>query len=120
LHGVRADSISYGLAGYAIVMVLVQLRLLPLYLRMRFVPGFWAFTFSWCAVAILALHWLQLERPADQRLLAWLVCAGVTVLVGGIAGRSLLAIGRGQFVPRAQPALSRVDAAAPQPAAEAA
>jgi tellurite resistance protein len=83
------------------------------------VPGFWAFTFSWRAVEILALHWLQLEHPADQRRLAWLVCAAVTMLVGGIAGRSLLAVGRGQFLPRAQPALSRVDGVAPESAAEA-
>ena len=42
LHGLRGDTVSDALAGYAVLMVLVQLRLLPLYLRLRFAPGFWA------------------------------------------------------------------------------
>ena len=99
LHGLRADTVSYALAGYAVLMVLVQLRLLPLYLRLRFAPGFWAFTFSWCAVAILALRWIELEHPAGQRLLAWLVCSAATVLVGGIAMRTVLEAARGELVP---------------------
>jgi tellurite resistance protein len=100
LHGLRADTASYALAGYAILMVLVQVRLLPLYLRLRFSPGFWAFTFSWCAVAILALHWLALTHPTGQRLLAWLVCSAVTVLVAAIALRTALALARRELVAR--------------------
>jgi tellurite resistance protein len=98
LHGLRADTASYALAGYAVLMVLVQVRLLPLYLRLRFTPGFWAFTFSWSAVALLALHWLALAHPADQRALAWLVCSAVTVLVAGIAVRTVVALARRDLV----------------------
>jgi tellurite resistance protein len=94
LHGLRADTASYALAGYSVLMVLVQLRLLPLYLRLRFTAGFWAFTFSWSAVALLALHWLALTHPAGQRALAWLVCSAVTVLVAAIAVRTVVALGR--------------------------
>ena len=46
MTGDAANFISYALAGYAVLMALVQLRLLPVYARLRFTPGFWAFTFS--------------------------------------------------------------------------
>lgn len=120
LHGLRADTVSYALAGYAILMVLVQLRLLPLYLRLRFTPGFWAFTFSWCAVALLALHWLALAHPAGQRVLAWLVCGAVTALVAAIAVRTVVALIRRDLVtpmPRRVPANANTPRG---PAAEAA
>jgi tellurite resistance protein len=99
VHGLKADTVSYALAGYAILMVLVQLRLLPLYVRLRFSPGFWAFTFSSCAVAILALRWIELEHPAGQRPLAWLVCGSVSALVAAIAARSALAGIRRELLP---------------------
>jgi tellurite resistance protein len=98
LHGLRADTVSYALAGYAVLMVLVQVRLLPLYLRLRFTPGFWAFTFSWSAVALLALHWLALTHPSAQRPLAWLVCGAVTALVFAIAVRTVVALTRRDLV----------------------
>ena len=80
-------------------MVLVQLRLLPLYLRLRFAPGFWAFTFSWCAVAILALHWIELEHPAGQRPLAWLVGGAATVDASlPDSNRSRIAVRRGTWL----------------------
>jgi tellurite resistance protein len=111
LHGLRADTVSYALAGYAILMVLVQLRLLPLFVRLRFSPGFWAFTFSWCAVALLALRWIKLEHPGGQRPLAWLVCGAVSALVAAIAARSALAGARRELLPpRSRP---RSVAAAP-------
>jgi tellurite resistance protein len=118
LHGLRADTVTYAIAGYAILMVLVQVRLLPLYLRLTFVPGFWSFTFSWCAVAALALHWIALEHPSPQRPLAWLVCAAVTTLVAAIGIRTGIAAGRGELVPRAaaEPRRSRPGASAPVPA----
>jgi tellurite resistance protein len=67
-------------------------------MRLRFTPGFWAFTFSWCAVALLALHWLVLTHRAGQRVMAWLVCGAVTVLVGAIAVRTAVALARRDLV----------------------
>ena len=66
LHGTRPDLLAYGLAGYTILMVIVQLRLVPIYLGQHFVPGVWSFTFSWCAVAALALRWLNIEHPSGR------------------------------------------------------
>jgi len=47
--------IGYLLGGYAVLMVLAQLRLSPVYSRLFFTPGFWAFTFSCAAVVADAL-----------------------------------------------------------------
>jgi tellurite resistance protein len=101
-HG-RTDAVAYGLAGYAMVMVLVQLRLLPLYRQLAFAPSFWSFTFPWAAVVTDALHWIGLERPAAAAILAAVALGGLSVLVGGIALRSLIALRRGTFLP-ARPA----------------
>ena len=78
-------------------MVLVQLRRLPVYSRLTFSPGFWAFTFPWTAAAAYALRWLQIEQPATQSVDAWLAAGAVSLLVAAIAARSLLATARGQF-----------------------
>jgi hypothetical protein len=48
-------------------MVIAQLRLLPTYLRLPFMPSTWAFTFSWAAVAAAAIIWLQSLQPAGYR-----------------------------------------------------
>lgn len=80
-------------------MVLVQLRLLPLYARLTFTPGFWAFTFSWAAVAEFTLLWLRIERPAGEAVYAALAAGAVSLLAAAIATRALLAVVRGQFLP---------------------
>lgn len=99
LHGTKPDMLAHGLAGYTVLMVIVQSRFAPIYLRQRFVPGFWSFTFSWCAVAALALRWLNLERPAGAAALADIATAAVSLLVAAIAARSLIAISEHTFLP---------------------
>jgi tellurite resistance protein len=99
LHGMTPDALAYGLGGYAVLMVLVQVRLLPLYVKLAFTPGFWAFSFSWTAVAELALFWLRIEHPTGEVLLAGLVAGAVSLLIAAITARSLLALARGQLVP---------------------
>lgn len=76
-----------------------SVALRSIYLRQRFVPGFWSFTFSWCAVAALALRWLNLERPAGAAALADIATAAVSLLVAAIAARSLIAISEHTFLP---------------------
>jgi tellurite resistance protein len=99
LHGTRPDLLAYGLAGYAVLMVVAQLRFVPIYLRLRFVPGFWSFTFSCCAVAALALRWIKLEHPFGGAALADIAVAAVRQLVAAIAARSVVAISRHTFLP---------------------
>jgi tellurite resistance protein len=99
LTGGRIDAVAYMLAGYTVLMVLVQVRLLPLYRALPFAPSFWGFTFSFAAVAIDAMRWVQVEQPYGAALLGYAVLAATTLFIGGIALRSLVALGRGQVLP---------------------
>jgi tellurite resistance protein len=99
LHGAVADPIAYVLAGYTGLMVLVQLRLIPLYARTPFSPAFWSLTFAWCAAAGLALRWLAIEHPSGETLWATLAAAAASLLVLAIAARTLLELRRGGFLP---------------------
>jgi tellurite resistance protein len=116
IHGPEPDPVAYILAGYAALMALVQLRLIPLYARTPFSPAFWSFTFAWCAAAGLALRWLAIEHPSGETLWATLVAAGASLIVVAIAARTLGELRRGGFLPPGPeviplPAAERADAA---------
>jgi tellurite resistance protein len=99
VHGATADPVAYFFAGYAALMALVQLRLIPLYARTPFSPAFWSFTFAWCAAANLAVRWLAIEHPAGETLWASLVAAAASLLVVAIGVRTALDLRRGGFLP---------------------
>jgi tellurite resistance protein len=99
LTGGRVDTVAYALAGYTVLMVLVQVRLLPVYRALPFAPSFWAFTFSYAAVALTALRWIHVEHPAGATFLGYTVLGVITLFIGGIAVRSLVALQQGRFVP---------------------
>lgn len=116
LNGGRIDAVAHLLAGYGLFMVLVQLRLLPAFSRLRFSVGSWAFVFPWSAVATAALHWIASSRPVGGHLWAVLVLVAATLLVGAIAARTAVALYRGTLFPRdPAPAPLPVDRFAPQP-----
>lgn len=94
LDGLSIDTLAYALAGYTILMALVQVRLLPLYLRLEFESSFWAFTFSWAAVAALALRWIQIEDPPSASLYAGIAAGAVSLLVAAIAARTVIEVMR--------------------------
>ncbi|ADI09713.1 potassium-tellurite ethidium and proflavin transporter [Streptomyces bingchenggensis BCW-1] len=100
----RVDFIAAALAGYGLLMVIVQLRLIPLYARLRFSVGTWAFTFSWAVVATTTLHWIDAGKPAGHLVYTYLVLAAVTVLIGAIAARTVLALARGELLTPSSPA----------------
>jgi tellurite resistance protein len=109
LTGGAVTFIAAALGGYAILMAVVQLRLVPLYARLRFSPGFWSFTFSYAAGATDALLWITATKPAGARAYAAVVIALITALIAAIAGRTVVAAVRGQPLsppPPAVPALS--------------
>src|SRR6266446_134406 len=99
LTGGRIDLLAYVLAGYTVLMALVQLRLVPLYLKLKFSPGFWAFTFSYAATAAYALRWIHLQQFAGAAMLGYVVLAAITLFMGAIALRSLVALWQGKFLP---------------------
>jgi tellurite resistance protein len=112
IFGDRIDLVVALLGGYGLLMVLAQVRLLPAYLRLPFMPSTWAFTFSWAAVASTAVHWLHAYRLTGWE---YLVLAAISVLIGGIAIRTLVALGRRQLLPRPAAAAAPVVSAASQP-----
>lgn len=99
LTGGRVDLFAYILAGYAVLMVLVQLRLVPVYLKLAFTPGFWGFAFSYAAAAGFALSWIGITHPLAATLLGFAVLVAITLFIGGIAARTLVALGQGKLLP---------------------
>jgi tellurite resistance protein len=98
-------------------MVLAQVRLLPAYLRLPFMPSTWAFTFSWAAVASAALHWLNALRPNGYPVWQYLVLTAATVLVGAVALRTLVALARHQLLPEPTRPLRTAESAVGAPVA---
>lgn len=99
LNGHRLDLVMCLLAGYGLLMVLAQLRLLPAYLLLSFTPGTWSFTFSWAAVDAIGIVWLQSTQPVGYRIWQYLLIAAITALIGGIAVRTVVAIARRELLP---------------------
>ncbi len=89
------------LAGYGLLMVTAQLPLLPRYLNLGFSLGTWAFAFSWAAVASAGLFWIAAESPPGGNVWSYLLLAAITVLVGVIATRTLVAIAHRTLLPHA-------------------
>ena len=96
LTGSRIDLLTYMFAGYALLMLLVQLCLVPRYRKLPFVVGFWSFTFPFAAATAYAIRWVHLEHPAGNMVLSLALLAAITVLIGSIALRSLVAPVRGK------------------------
>lgn len=122
IHPGPPDLLLLGLSGYAVLMVVAQIRLLPLYRTLSFTPSFWSFTFPPANMAVFALRWLGIEQPAGSSAYAWVLVAAVTALIGAIAARTIVAAARGQLLPArdAAPAVGLTLPNASQPARSAA
>jgi tellurite resistance protein len=106
IHPGPPDTLTFGLAGYAAVTVVAQVRLFRLYRALSFSPSFWAFTFPSAAMATLALRWLALERPVGDQVDAWILIAAVTVLVALIDARTIT---RARVIPATRPSYEQND-----------
>ena len=87
------------LGGYAVLMALVQVRLIPIYRRISFTPGAWSFTFAYAAAAADALGWLAIKKPPGATGYAIAVIALLTAFVSWIAFRTVALAVRGQLFP---------------------
>jgi tellurite resistance protein len=104
----QPDDLTYALAGFALLLLVVEARGFATYRSLPFTPGFWSFTFVSAATATFALHWLAIGSPPGAGALTWSALALVTGLIGAIAAVSLARLARGDFLAPA--------AAAPIPA----
>jgi tellurite resistance protein len=108
--GRTVSFMACALGGYAVLMALVQVRLIPVYRRLSFTPGFWSFTFSYAAAAADALVWLAIKKPPAATGYAIAVIALLTAFVAWIAFRTVVLAVRGQLFP-AWPPVHQADAA---------
>lgn len=102
MNGGRIDTMATILAGYGALMVVVQIRLLPVFARLPFMPSTWAFTFSWAAVASTIIQWLHVKGSGPGAAVAqYLALAAITLLIGGIAIKTITRVAAGKFLPAA-------------------
>jgi tellurite resistance protein len=99
LAGRTVSLVASALGGYAVLMAVVQVRLIPVYRRLSFTPGSWAFAFAYAAAAADALVWLAITKPPAATGYAIAVIALLTAFVSWIAFRTVVLAVRGQLFP---------------------
>jgi tellurite resistance protein len=119
IDGHQVDTVVRGLGGYGLLMVIAQVRLLPAYRRLSFTPSFWAFTFSAAAVTFAGLFWLGVTHPSGWRTESYAALTVISVLIGAIAVRTVVALQRGQLIPPSAPAAPHPSLPATSPSSEA-
>lgn len=100
IHGAEIHGVVAAFGGYGLLMVLAQIRLLPAFVRLPFIPSVWAFTFSWAAVSTVVLIWLDSFDPAGAVIWQFIVAAAITMLIVGIGLRTLVAVMTGTLLPK--------------------
>ena len=99
INGGRLDIVVRLLAGYGLLMVIAQVRLIPAFRRQFFMPSFWAFTFAWAAVAFAGLSWLGIARPSGWRVESWVTLGLISAFIVAIGVATVCAMRRGHFLP---------------------
>ena len=100
INGGKVDTPAAILAGLAVLMLLVQLRLIPLYRQAPFGPGFWAFLFPFAAAVTCAVHWLAAEHARGGTGIAYALAGVLTAGFALLAARTVTGLVNGTFLPR--------------------
>jgi tellurite resistance protein len=100
MNGGQIDLVASMLAGYGLLMLLVQVRLAPLYRRVPFGPGTWAFAFSYLQAVTSGVHWLAAAQVPGGPVIGWLLLAVATSGVLLLVLRTVVGLARGTFPPR--------------------
>ena len=91
--GQTVNFVACALGGYAVLMALFQLRLIPIYYRLPFTPGAWSFAYA--AAAADALVWLTIKKPPGTTGYAVAIIALLTAFIAWIAVRTVALAVRG-------------------------
>jgi tellurite resistance protein len=94
INGGRVDGILYGLAALTVVMLLLEIALVPRFLKLAFSLGFWSFTFPFAYVGAFGIIWLGILRAPGWQAISIALVTGITVLIAAIAVQSLRLITR--------------------------
>jgi tellurite resistance protein len=100
LGGQASSPVACVLGGYAVLMALVQLRLLPVYAKLSFSPAFWAFTFAYASAAADGLDWISHKKPPGAAVYAVIILAAITLFIAVIAIRTVNLLIRGKLLVR--------------------
>lgn len=101
INGGRVDLAVALLAGFSVLMLLVQLRLISLYRTAPFGPGFWAFSFPLAAAVTFGLHWLAAEHVHGRTALGYTIVGILTAAFALLAAWTIAGLINGTFLPRA-------------------
>ncbi|CAA9267796.1 MAG: hypothetical protein AVDCRST_MAG52-3019 [uncultured Blastococcus sp.] len=104
INGGQVDAIALGLAGYALLMAMIQIRLIPLFRTVPFGPGWWAFSFPYAATVAYALQWLSVQPVTGVHTWTWAFLVIVTAGAAVLAGRTVMALVGDRFLPPGAPA----------------
>jgi tellurite resistance protein len=100
INGGKVDTPAAILAGLAVWLLLVQVRLIPLYRRAPFGVGFWAFSFPFAAAVTDGVHWLAAEHVRGGAALGYALVAVLTAGFALLAARTVMGLMDGTFLPR--------------------
>jgi tellurite resistance protein len=117
INGGRADTIAWVLAGYAVLMVMVQLRLVEVYRRVPFALGWWSYSFSYAAAFTVTVRWLAVEQVPGQRPLTYLLLAVLTAALTALLVPTVVKLARGTLLPRPAASTGPADRGASDPPA---
>lgn len=99
INGGHIDAIAAGLAGYALLMALVQLRMIPVYRQVPFGPGWWAYTFSYGAVFALAVNWLAAEHVPGRTVWIAVLLAVLTLVIAAVGILTIRRLAQASYMP---------------------
>jgi tellurite resistance protein len=100
INGGKVDTTAAVLAGLSVLMLLVQVRLIPLYRRAEFGPGFWAFSFPFAAAVTYGVHWLAIEHVRGGTALGYAIVGILTAGFALLAARTITGLIHGTFLLR--------------------
>ncbi|MGW5304058.1 SLAC1 family transporter [Streptomyces griseoluteus] len=97
--GPQVDGMVVGLAGYGLLMVASQFRLVPMFMKLPFFASFWAFTFSWAVVVSAVLYWIEQQRVPGAPVYVYALLALLTLSYVALGIRTGVALARGNLFP---------------------
>ena len=100
INGGKVDTAGAVLAGLAVLLILVQVRLIPLYRQAPFGPGFWAFLFLFAAAVTYGVHLLAAEHVPAGTALGYALVSVLTAGFALLAARTVSGLINGTFLPR--------------------
>jgi tellurite resistance protein len=104
INGGKVDTPTAFFGALSVLSLLVQFRLIPLYRRAVFGPGFWAFSFPLAAAVTYGVNWLATEHVHGATAIDY---AFVSILSAGfalLAVRTAISLVHGTFLQRVPPA----------------